>query len=145
MTHRSTMPTRRRLMKDRRDFLNTCALGAAALVAPTRLMAAGSTDAHPSRKLSKAGFEALMNANFRCLSGRGEAQRLTLTEVRDGPQSPGLEQFGLLLRGTDDLAANPLTPALYRLYHPETGAMLVHLTPSDSVAGSYIAQFGLMA
>ncbi len=132
-------------MKNRREFLNSCAVGAAALVAPTSLMAAEATTANTRRKLSKAGFTALINEGFRCVSGHGSAIPLTLVEVRDGPQSPGLDQFGLLLKSSAPLASAQLPAALYRLYHPATGAMLVHLAPSDSVSGGYATQFAVMA
>ncbi|KAA3652234.1 MAG: hypothetical protein DWQ11_12195 [Proteobacteria bacterium] len=124
-------------MNDRRDFLNTCAIGAAALMAPAGLMAA-PLRATPSR----ATFNTLVDEAFQCALGGGNTLALTLEAVLDGPHSPGLEQFDLVLRNSGGSA---LPAAAYPLYHPRTGAMLVHLTPSDSTPGRYRAQFGLFA
>ena len=42
----------------------------------------------------------------------------------DGPQCPGLEQFSIVFEGND------LTEGLYRVYHRQTGSLLISLMPS---------------
>ena len=132
-------------MSDRRDFIHKCAAVGATLLASGSVL--GADGAVPglvlAPRLSKASFQPLLHQAFRCFTGRGHALRLELTEVRDGPMVPGLEQFDLVLRDTDGAA--PLPPDLYRLYHPGMGTVLMHLAPADSLPRGYVTHFGLFA
>lgn len=128
-------------MKNRREFIHQCAAVGATLLVPGSALAAA--DPALGAKLSKSSFQPLLHQVFRCFTGQGHALRLELVEVREGPAVPGLEQFDLVLRDADGAA--PLPPDLYRLYHPSTGAVLMHLAPADSRPGGYVTHFGLFA
>ncbi len=138
-------------MKDRREFLGTCAAGAALLMAPGYLLAAdlpgmqNMQDVDDASKLSKEVFRSLLQEDLYCRTDQGEPFKLKLIEVRDGPQVTGLEQFGLLLQGHGGIAAAQLPAGIYLLDHPRLGTSLVHLEPSDDVPGAYTTQFVLFA
>ncbi len=136
-------------MKDRRAFLGSCAAGAALLMTPQYVLAAGGCQSAQktthSSKPSTQAFQALLHQEFRCLSVDGQAVRLELVEVRSGPQAPGLDQFGLLLKQKAGFASlgSELPAAIYALGHPQLGTHLVYLEPSESIKGGYTTQFTL--
>lgn len=126
-------------MFKRREFLRTCAIGTAGVMAPFGWLAAGSKNGG----LSKATFQSLHHHVFRCMDGKGGVIKLELSEVRDGPQMPGLEQFSLVFKEGPRVATGHLQDGLYQLYHPETGTTFLHLAPSDTDTGHYTTYFGL--
>ncbi len=126
-------------MFKRRDFLRTCAVGSAAVMAPFGWVAAGSSNAG----LSKATFQLLHHHVFRCMDGKGGVIKLELSEVRDGPLMPGLEQFSLVFKEGAGAGSGHLQDGLYQLYHPETGTTLLHLASSDTETGHYVTYFSM--
>ncbi|MCB1909713.1 MAG: hypothetical protein KDH15_20325 [Rhodocyclaceae bacterium] len=137
-------------MTDRRSFINTCAAGTAALLAPAGVLAAdlAGRPARPAtgNRVSEQTFRELVNEGFRCIGAANGAVRLELTEVWPGPKAPGIEQFGLVLGGSHGgSAAAPLPAGLYRLHHWRTGTVEVYLTPSDSHPDAYVTHFGVFA
>jgi len=126
-------------MFKRRDFLTTCAAGTAAFMTPVGWVMADSAGDNSS----KDTFQSLLHQGFRCMDGEDEAMKLELVEVREGPKAPGLEQFTLVFQGGNSAETRQLQAGLYRLYHPETGLELLHLTPSDTGVGRYTTHFGL--
>lgn len=135
-------------MIKRRDFLIKCAVGTAALMTPLKWVAADSTVGNLSDdtfKPSKDSYQFLLHNSFRCVGGEDGAIKLELVEVREGPRAPGLEQFELVFEEGDSVSTKQLQTGLYRVYHPKTGLALIHLAPSNTVAGRYTTYFGLFA
>lgn len=130
-------------MYKRRDVLKTSAVGIAALIpltTPLGCLAAVSTAGRPSKDL----FQSLLHHGFRCMDEDGGVIKLKLVEVREGPEAPGLDQFALVFQeGNSAVGTRQAQAGLYRLYHRETGLVLVHLAPSDTGAGRYTTYFGL--
>ena len=126
-------------MFKRRDFLRTCAVSSAVVITPFGWAAAGTTNGG----LSKIKFQSLQHQVFHCMDGKGGVIKMELTEVRDGPQMSGIDQFSLVLQKEHALGADDIQAGLYQLYHPDTGKTLVHLEPSDTETGRYTSYFGL--
>lgn len=108
---------------ERRDFM--LAAGAAIACAgasPVLALAAGSARG----RLGRATFAGLVRQTLIAYdSARGVA--LTLVEVKDGKPAPGLEQFSLLLSGSE---ASPLKGGNYDVYHDSIGTVPLFIEPA---------------
>lgn len=84
----------------RRRFIMQCSAACAAIGAVELPVLATAAAAAPSEQSSaRAAFEALVGTRLRVYDGARFADALRLTRIDDGPASPHLEQFTLMLAG----------------------------------------------
>jgi hypothetical protein len=127
----------------RRRLLKTLALGGAAAVVPGGAIASVLHSMSPG---NPQGFrfqnlQSLLGAEFTIADTDGIARTARLVEVDPGPDSPGLEQFSIVLEGSK------LPEGIFDIYHPGAGhapiALMYSETPGAGLARrrAYFSRF----
>lgn len=90
-----------------------------------------------------AAFEALLGEEFELRGGAIDPVALRLVTLHEHVSRQPLEQFTLVLRGSDRQA---ITGGLYQLEHARTGRFQLRLDPSgrDALGPLYRAEFSLL-
>lgn len=132
-------------MKRREFLIGSTATVVAAGVAPSLLHAATPESTFSGApKLSRERFEQLVNSNFRIYKKGWVSETVKLEKLKEGPLSPGAEQFTLEFRGSQ---GTRLPSGMYLVNHRQDGDMLLYLesvgTSKDSY--NYLAVFNLIA
>ena len=130
-------------MLQRRDFITGCAASAAALAAPGGVLAAASAvEGQPSPQgattfiagRAKVVFSKALGQQFRCIDSAGLTRTLVLSEVIDGPDMPGIEQFMVAF-------ADKSEGVLARM---DAGTFLLHLESAGARENRYVVHFSLL-
>lgn len=131
-------------MVERRKFLIGCGAAFVATgLGPATLIGATSGRAYGQVGRLQDRVRALLNSLFYIRDEAWNGLTMELIEVRDGPQSPHLEQFSVRLRGP---LAPQLPPGLYQVVHREVGTFLLYMEPirEDATGSYYGADFCLL-
>lgn len=129
---------------DRRKFLVAGTVAGAALgLAPHAAVAAVGKSV-PTAKLTKTWFLQALNDKFHVDDKGWHGVEMQLVAVREGPQSPGLDQFSIAFRAPRDAQ---LQSGLYHVKHARDGWFQVYLDrgQGDSAGASFHATFSLIA
>jgi hypothetical protein len=111
---------------DRRDFLSTSLSAVAAFnVLPSLAVPTDTPPARPPSLCRAAQFRAALGTRFR-IEGDGVSESVRLTDVHEGPQSPGLEQFTTVFVSE---RGQSVAPGFYRVSHPDLGKFELRLDP----------------
>ena len=92
---------------------------------------------------TKSVFEALRGEDFQVQVGTWKRATLRLVAVRDRASGQAIEQFSVVLRGSDKDAFDG---GLYRMEHAQAGRFQLRLDPSgrDAQGRLYRADFSLL-
>ena len=110
---------------DRRDFLSNSLTAFAAFNAlPPLLAKTAAATGHadtpllsPPAVFGADRFRQLLGSRF-TIEREGVLESVTLAGVREGPRSPGLEQFTTVFACD---RASAVAPGLYKVHHPKLG------------------------
>ena len=117
-------------MLERRNFL--AALSAAVA---TSMLPAGTVAAMPGSHGSlRKQFESLVGNKLRLVDESGVEHQARVVTLDDGPCSPELEQFSIVLEGSG------LTDGLYDVYHASTGKLRLGLMSSGGPGSPVVRQ-----
>ena len=133
-------------MAKRRDFLMQLSAGAAVVLSPgaaisatldmfTDLDGGAGAAAQPPR----AELASLLGYDLDVFDASGVTRAMRLSAVDAGPECPGLDQFSIVLEGSE------LTEGLYGISHPRIGTHLVGLAPSGQDSWRSRAHFARFA
>ncbi len=120
---------------ERRAFILSGGALAVAGLAPAAVLAAAAP-----AKLRRASFAALLNQTL-VVNDAVRGVALQVVGIRDGKAVPGLEQFAVLLSGTDTLK-----PGIVQVYHASLGTLQLFLEASGARGAEslYRIQFSLL-
>jgi len=105
-------------MLGRRKFIGTLTAGIAASILPAGVLnAAGLVTLREQ-------FADLVDSNFDLIDSSGTLRRARLTQLDDGPEASGLEQFSIVFEGND------LSEGLHKACHPRIGTLRIGLMAS---------------
>lgn len=116
---------------DRRDFLSTSLSAVAAfnvlpsLSGPTDTRPAPSPSAPSPSIFRAARFREALGTRFR-IERAGASESVRLTDVHEGPRSPGLEQFTTVFVSE---RGQSVAPGFYKVSHPDLGRFELRLDP----------------
>jgi hypothetical protein len=111
---------------DRRDFLSTSLSAVAAFnVLPSLSRPTETRPAPLPSTFRAARFREALRTRFR-IECEGTSESVTLTDVHEGPRTPGLEQFTTVFESE---RGHSVAPGFYRVSHPDLGRFELRLDP----------------
>ena len=102
-------------MLGRRRFLGTLTAGVAAAAIPAGVISAAGFSS------LRGKYANLVDSKLHLMDSGGRVTTARLVSLDDGPASPGIEQFSLLLESEE------LHDGNYDVYHPDTGTIRLTL------------------
>jgi hypothetical protein len=116
---------------DRRDFLSTSLSAVAAFNVLPSLSGPTETRPAPSPSTFRAArFREALGTRFRIECG-GASESVRLTDVHEGPRTPGLEQFTAVFVSE---RGRSVAPGFYMVSHPDLGRFELRLDPGGREA-----------
>jgi len=102
-------------MLGRRQFLGKLSAGMAMTLVPAGVITAAGLASLRDR------FAGLVDDNLHLVDSAGVVKKARLVALDDGPACPGIEQFSIVLEGSD------ITEGLHEVYHPNAGGLQIAL------------------
>jgi len=117
-------------MLERRTFLATLTAGMATTILPAGVIAGALNQANQSSASTsmQQRLAPHVGSAFRLKDATGQLTSAVLLSVDEGPRCQGLEQFSIVLEGTD------LCDGMYEVCHRDTGILQISLMSSESPA-----------